>query len=375
MKILITGDILPQSSNNALFEQGNSAKLLGDELTKLFEEADFRIGNLEGPLTDADRGIDKSGPNLKAGISAVHGLKRMGFDGFGIANNHIMDFGVEGYDSTIKALDAADILHVGADKNAQAARKPLIVEIDGMKIGFYACAEYEFTIATDNTPGANAFDAFYCFDDICGFKEQVDYLVVLYHGSKEYYRYPVPYVQRRCRRMVEKGADLVLCQHSHCIGCFEKWGENGQILYGQGNFLFDIVDNEYTNTGLLVGIEYSDQRWETSYIPIIKTGNAVRMAEGDESEEILTPFMLRSEQIKQDGFIEEEYRRFADKYMTHYLNLFMMRFSIIPRILEKIGFSGVYKCTIKKKHKLNMLNSLRCEAHRDLFIHGLENNL
>ena len=29
----------------------------------------------------------------------------------------------------------------------------------------------------------------------------------------------------------------MLCQHSHIIGCMEKY-ENGVILYGQGNFHF-----------------------------------------------------------------------------------------------------------------------------------------
>ena len=68
-----------------------------------------------------------------------------------------------------------------------------------------------------------------------------DYTIVLYHGGKEYYRYPSPNLQRVCRYMIEKGTDLVICQHSHCIGCEENY-LSGKIVYGQGNFIFDCDD-------------------------------------------------------------------------------------------------------------------------------------
>lgn len=374
MKILIAGDILPQDSNQELFEQGKSSELIGDRLLKRFAEADFRICNLEGPLTDTDKAIAKSGPCIKAGAAAVQGLKQIGFDCAALANNHIMDYGVEGYEATLRALDAAGIGHMGAGENALAARKPLIVTVNGLKVGIYACAEYEFTIATDRTPGANAFDALYCLDDISDLKKQVDYLIVLYHGLRECYRYPVPYVQKRCRRMVEKGADLVLCQHSHCIGCVEN-RDNGQILYGQGNFLFDRVDDEYTQTGLLVEIEYSGGGWNVAYVPVVKTGGTVREAEGDKREKILSDFRQRSEQIRQDGFVEEEYRKYAERYVTEYYDEFLGRLKIVSRWLKKLKYKDVYGFIFRKGNKLNMLNALRCEAHRDLFIRGLENEL
>lgn len=38
--------------------------------------------------------------------------------------------------------------------------------------------------------------------------------------------------------MVDCGADMIICQHSHCIGSFEKYKQSG-ILYGQGNFILD----------------------------------------------------------------------------------------------------------------------------------------
>lgn len=44
--------------------------------------------------------------------------------------------------------------------------------------------------------------------------------------------------------MVEKGADLVIYQHSHCVGSYEKY-KDSTIVYGQGNFMFNKRDDEY----------------------------------------------------------------------------------------------------------------------------------
>lgn len=97
-------------------------------------------------------------------------------------------------------------------------------------------------------------------------------MIVLYHGGKEQYRYPSPNLQKTCRKLVEKGADLVVCQHSHCIGCREEYLQ-GTIVYGQGNFLFDDEENEYWQTSLLIMI--SDD-FEVKYIPLKKNKNTVR---------------------------------------------------------------------------------------------------
>lgn len=75
----------------------------------------------------------------------------------------------------------------------------------------YACTEHEFSIVTNYAPGANTYDPLETPDYIRSLKDKCDYLIVLYHAGKEHYRYPSPYLQKVCRKMVEKGADLVIC--------------------------------------------------------------------------------------------------------------------------------------------------------------------
>lgn len=371
MKVVIAGDLFPQKCNMDLFEQGNVNALFGEKLLEYFKTADLRVCNLEGALTDSTREINKSGPCISAAPDSAKGIAALGIDCASIANNHIMDYGIEGYRSTLEALNKYGIRAVGCGEDEVLARKPAVFEASGLKIGVYSCAEYEFTIAGENQPGANAFDALYVLDDIAALRQVSDYVIVLYHGGKEFYRYPVPYVQKRCRRMVEKGADIVLCQHSHCVGCHERWGA-GEILYGQGNFIFHREDDVYRHTGLLVGIDINGGKCVIDYLPVVRVKTGVRFAEESEKQRILDEFEERSRQIGQEGFVQKQYQEFADKLLWQYYNISAGRLSLIPRMLYKLGIKNIYRGGVySKPHRLAMLNNLRCEAHRDVFAQGL----
>ena len=67
----------------------------------MFENADYRIFNLEIPLTDKESPISKCGPNLIAQISSINGYKAAGVDLFTLANNHVLDQGKVGLKNTI----------------------------------------------------------------------------------------------------------------------------------------------------------------------------------------------------------------------------------------------------------------------------------
>ena len=285
MRVLICGDILPQPINQEEFAKGDVSLLLDEGLISLFRSADLIIGNLEGPLTDTEKKIMKSGVCLKAPVNTVEGIARIGFKCISLANNHILDYGEIGYHSTISALHGAKINTIGAGVNKFDARDYYIYNDDLASVGVYSCAEHEFTIATENRAGANGFNALYTLDDISNIKAKCKYLIVLYHGMKEYYQYPVPYVQERCRRMIEYGADIVLCQHTHCIGSRETW-KNGEILYGQGNFMFHFGDNKLSEEGLITCVDFTNSGTNISYIPIVKKGIGVSLPDDEEKRRI-----------------------------------------------------------------------------------------
>ena len=371
-EILIGADIVPTKRNYNLFRTGNKNELLGKELCKRIEHSDYRIFNLEVPLTDTENPIEKCGPHLSAPTNMIVGFKALNIDLFTLANNHIFDQGVFGLDSTIKTLEQADIQHIGAGKNIQEAEKAYIFTFIEKKIGIYACAEHEFSIATSLLPGANPFDPLYSLEHISDLKKQCDYGIVLYHGGKEQYRYPSPELQKRCHRLVEKGADFVVCQHSHCIGCEEHYNK-GTIVYGQGNFIFDDSDAEEWQTGLLISI---DEKFHISYIPLRKTNETVRIAEGEDGDNILLDFQLRSKEIEVPGFIEEQYGLFATKMLKTYLEACYGSKSLFFRIMDRISRRGfgqkILNQKYNKKSLIELINYIECEAHLELFLRGMK---
>ncbi len=269
MKIIIGADLVPTSSNCDLFKSGDIDQIFGKKIIEILKSADYSVFNLEVPLYNGDTPINKCGPVLSSETSTICGIKALNPYLLSIANNHILDHGEDGLISTINTLEENDINYIGAGKDLESAKKPFIIDNGEVKVGIYSCAEHEFSIASEKSPGANPFDALYSLDDIQVLKSKVDYVIVLFHGGKELYRYPTPMQQKRCRRMIEKGADVVICQHSHCVGCEEIYN-NGTIVYGQGNFLFDISNCDEFKTGLLTEINIDKTGITVSYIPIIK---------------------------------------------------------------------------------------------------------
>ncbi len=385
LKILIGADLVPTQRNYHLFQTGAVDELIGNDLYRKLRNADFTIFNLEVPLTDEVDPIIKHGMNLIASTSTICGLKAINPHFFTIANNHILDQGEQGLDSTVKLLNQFGIAYAGAGKNLKEASAPYIKCVNGIKVGIYCCAEHEFTIATESSAGANPFDPLESLDHVSELKSQCDYVIVLYHGGKEHYRYPAPYLQKVCRKLIDKGADFVVCQHSHCIGATEKY-HSGQIIYGQGNFLFDYSESEYWQTGLLIELEIKKLSGRVSvstiFHPLLKCKEKVRLASADRAEKILNEFNDRSKKILSAEFVQTEYVKYSASMINSYLSGFMgtSNRNLLIRIINKLTGYKFLNWRIKKRFKnrdrLVFRNYIECEAHRELILQGLstENN-
>lgn len=373
MNILIGADLVPTKHNISLFESGDVAELVGSELTECLNCADYRIFNLEIPLTEYETPISKCGPNLIAPSKCITGYKALHVDLLTLANNHILDQGHQGLESTVQVLDRAGIAYTGVGNTQEEAAKPHVFECDGKKIGVYACAEREFSIVTEHSAGANPIDWLESPDHVARLKEQCDYVIVLYHGGKEHYRYPSPNLQKVCRKLVDKGADLVLCQHSHCIGCEEKYN-GGTIVYGQGNFLFDCSESEFWQTSLLVKI---GPNFSIGYIPLKKVGNTVRVAKDAEAEKILGAFRQRSLEIQKPDAIQDRYAQFSREYLdTYQLTISGFGRRLLFRIVNRLSgyrFSRWFMDRwYRRRDLLAIQNFVECEAHRELMIEALK---
>lgn len=373
VQLFIAGDFVPTKSNEKMFINGKLEELVGENINEMFETSDFNILNLETPLIKKKTPIEKCGPNLGADVRCINAISKIDNCVLSLANNHIMDHGNIGFDKTISVLNKNNIKWFGVGENKEKLVKHIILEKDNLKIGLYSCAETEFSIATEESAGANPYDDYQSLLDIKLLKDKCDFVIVLYHGGKEHYRYPSPLLQERCQHMIDFGVDLVVCQHSHCVGCKEDYN-SGNIIYGQGNFLFDHQNNEYWQTGLLLNIVIEDKKLKVIEIPIRKVNEVVRLATDDEKKKILDGYQIRSENIKQEGFIEQQYNFFASQYIDGYLNTYLGS-SFFVRVINRLLNRKLMNFVLSKKNLLAILNHIECEAHRELFIKGLKNKI
>ncbi len=367
----ICGDLVPTRSNASFFERGEVSGALDERLLFLLMTADARVINLEAPLFDGSAPTKKAGPALSAPTGCANGLGQLS-PILALANNHILDHGPEGLDSTLGALDAGEIPAFGAGANHSLAAKPYIYKKDGLKIGLIACCEREFSVAGESSPGANPFDPLETPDQVRRLKEVCDHVVVLYHGGIECYRYPSPGLRKTLRKLVEKGADLVVCQHTHAVGCYEEY-EGGTIVYGQGNLLFDRRNDEYWRTALVVQATF-DGGVHVQYLPVVHQGHRALMAKGDEADVILSGFYARSEEILSPGFVEKAFARRAEKALEDALYALSGKDRLLTRIDRRLG--GILtRRAFTKRRMIDLINLTECDALREQLLEGLKDRL
>lgn len=222
------------------------------------------LANLEGPVIgDAKlHPIQKSGPVLST--------KKLSFDGhrfaFALANNHIMDYGADGLQQTLKILDDAKVPHCGAGKNIDDAQKPMIILENGKRIGVLSCCERQFGMATKTLPGC-AEKGLWLVDAIKNLKSNVDYVIVSCHVAMEHSPFPSPYLREFYHLLIDSGADCIHGHHAHVPQGWECYHDRF-IFYGMGNFTVDPLFWRSKNhrRSLLAQINFSNKSIDTSVI-------------------------------------------------------------------------------------------------------------
>ncbi|MCQ2558494.1 MAG: CapA family protein, partial [Oscillospiraceae bacterium] len=99
-------------------------------ISAYINKGDLRLTNLETTITDLNRyGSAYSGGTwVAAEENVLAELSELGFNCFGISNNHTMDYSYEGLHQTLDALDRAGLAHAGAGCNRDEAEAPALVK-------------------------------------------------------------------------------------------------------------------------------------------------------------------------------------------------------------------------------------------------------
>ena len=350
MKVVFCGDTSPTIDNNHLFQAGDLDTLFNDTLP-LYRQADFEVLNLEVALSDQNTPIKKIGPPLAATPAAAQVLKDAGFTHCGLSNNHFYDMGKEGVADTLAALEKAGLGTTGFGMNKEESEKDLVLEKDGKTLCVIAVCEHEYSYALEDRMGCREFDPFETPLAVRAAKEKYDRVVVMYHGGKEQCHYPSPRLYKACHAMAKSGADLILCQHSHCVGTYEQF-EGCHIVYGQGNFHFakEAYREKFEDwhEGLVVSYDAIENKVE--FTPLMAENGCIRLANEAEKARILDGFASRSKSL-QDGTWRDGWHAFCVKNQEFYTRAIAR--ACAPEATES--------------HNQMFAHYLDCEAHCDVW--------
>lgn len=234
------GDVLFDRAVRNTLETAGGDRLF-DGVKGALEGVDLAICNLECPLCDpaCGRALPK---RIRfrgdPGMAAV--LRRAGFTAAGVANNHAVDWGREGFAETLRHLEAAGVMPVGGGPDRDAAFRPAWFRAGGLQVALFGCLAFlpeGFPPAAER-PGPAVLDIERLEAQIRLARERADAVVVSFHWGPEGSAVPDSRQTEWARRAVDAGADLVIGHHPHVLQPVEHY-RGALVLYSLGNFLFD----------------------------------------------------------------------------------------------------------------------------------------
>lgn len=219
------GDCTFGASPGIYYAQLAFVKTVGDDLgypfrnvIQYFEDDDFTMVNLEGVLADRGNPVPKAhnfrGPVKFAGI-----LTQGGVEAVTLANNHTMDYGPKGYESTLEALQNENVPYVEPNGTC------MVTTDRGLKIGIYGMTYADMNLE-DMLAG------------IAKLQEQgAELIIVAAHWGVELQYEPDEEQIQLGRAAIDAGAHIVYGSHPHVLQPVEEYG-GGIIYYSLGNFSF-----------------------------------------------------------------------------------------------------------------------------------------
>lgn len=366
MNILITGDFF-------IADEYANKELIDQSVVELFQQADYRIVNLEAPLTanEPKNKILKTGPHLRMTENTVLPyLKQLNVDAVTLANNHVLDYGAKGLIDTFESLSKNKINYVGAGNNLTDATKPLALEKDGLRIAILNFCENEWSIAEVDKPGANPMDIIDNTNQIKAAKATHNKVICIIHGGHEYYHLPSPRMQKQYRFYVDNGADAIVGHHTHCVGGYEVYNDV-PIIYSLGNFLFTKKSmKEVWYKGLLGSLKIEKDKAIIFEIHPVKQEINTFQASLLKDKEKVNAFEEIQElnlTIAKEEQLQKKWEEFVQLKTKEYLNYLTpvnaIGNSYIRTVLNRLGIGSLF---YNNQYLKLLLNLITCETHHNM---------
>lgn len=281
------------------------------------QTADITFGNLESPLSARGTPLPGKGICFRARPEMSAKLQQSGFDVLSVANNHALDYDTDAFLDTLELLRSSQIEPVGGGQDLNEARQAVIIEKNGLKVGFLAYtifADIYFDVnyrrtfrATETVSGVAPLEQEMILEDLAELKPQVDIAIVSLHWGAEYSKSPDAAQQELGRTLIDSGADLVIGHHPHIIQGFERYND-GLIAYSLGNFIFDQNQHVFTREGLMLELKLtSDGLQDLQVWPVFIQESQPYIMEGPEAEKLLQAVQQRTRNLGTESEIRDNH--------------------------------------------------------------------
>lgn len=241
VSIIFTGDILLDRGVRRQIETSGVESLFAPDVDSLFRQADVVVGNLECPVTHVKTPVQKL-YCFRGEPQWLDALKAHGFTHLNMANNHTVDQGRRGLRDTWQNVSQAGMVAVGAGENMAEASRPVLLASAPREVWLVASLRMSlenFPFLTDRPCVSQLpFDSLVTQVQHLRAEKPRAVIVVSLHWGAEHTLKPMPQQRQQARRLVDAGADLLVCHHTHTLQSIEEY-KGKQIYYSIGNFIFD----------------------------------------------------------------------------------------------------------------------------------------
>lgn len=282
LKFVAVGDVAPDRDDPAT---------IFDHVRERLTSADLGYCQLEVNLTERGQRLPQARHTMRGKPAIADALIGTGLDVVSFAGNHTMDWGAEGMFDTLANLERVGAMHMGAGANLEAARKPVIVERKGVRVGFLAVNSIlpQNYWATDDKPGCAPMRGHTLYEQIehdqpgtpCrthtfphredlaelvasieALRPQVDVLILSHHAGIHFTPAIVPDYQRDvARAAIDAGADMVLGCHAHILKGMEFY-KGKPIIHSLANFALDLkMDEKHAKSKSFLEIQKLNPDW------------------------------------------------------------------------------------------------------------------
>ena len=241
LSVVLTGDILLDRGVRKAIEQHGVDHLFSDGVDSVFHAAQIVVGNLECPATEIEAPVFKRFI-FRAEPVWLEALQRHGVTHLNLANNHAIDQGRRGLLDTKENIVKAGMVPIGAGATMAEAAEPVLLANQPRKVWLVP----SLRLALENYA--------YLPDKPCVSQEPMDSLlqrvyhlrqqdstaviIVSLHWGAEHKLEPVPRQRMDAHMLIQAGADVLVCHHTHTLQTIEDY-QGHMIYYSVGNFIFD----------------------------------------------------------------------------------------------------------------------------------------